>query len=226
MRVRLRRVRSDMPERQLSVLLQIGSSGGWKMDFLLNFSRLIDRVSTAIGRTLSWFILLAVIVSTMNAIVRKLFDVSSNSWLELQWVLFGAVFLLCSSWTLLSNEHIRIDIVNSLMPKAVRDWIDIIGHVFFLLPLTIIMMIVSWPFAIRSLLLNEQSVNAGGLAQWPAKFLIPIGFLMLFFQGLSELIKRIAIMRGMLEDTTSGGGHHAAAEAEAARLLAQVEEAR
>ncbi len=226
MRVRLRRVRSDMPERQLSVLLQIGSSGGWKMDFLLNFSRLIDRVSTAIGRTLSWFILLAVIVSTMNAIVRKLFDVSSNSWLELQWVLFGAVFLLCSSWTLLSNEHIRIDIVNSLMPKAVRDWIDIIGHVLFLLPLTIIMMIVSWPFAIRSLLLNEQSVNAGGLAQWPAKFLIPIGFLMLFFQGLSELIKRIAIMRGMLEDTTSGGGHHAAAEAEAARLLAQVEEAR
>ena len=196
------------------------------MDVLLNLSRLIDRVSTAVGRSLSWFILLAVIVSTINAIIRKLFDVSSNSWLELQWVLFGAVFLLCSSWTLLSNEHIRIDIVNSLMPKPVRDWIDIIGHVLFLLPLTIIMMIVSWPFAIRSLLLNEQSVNAGGLAQWPAKFLIPIGFLMLFFQGLSELIKRIAIMRGALEDTTSGGGHHAAAEAEAARLLAQVEETR
>jgi hypothetical protein len=196
------------------------------MDFLLNFSRLIDRVSSAVGRTLSWLILLAVIVSTVNAIIRKLFDVSSNSWLELQWVLFGAVFLLCSSWTLLSNEHIRIDIVNSLLPKAVRDWIDIAGHVLFLLPLTIVMMIVSWPFAIRSLMLNEQSINAGGLPQWPAKFLIPIGFLMLFFQGVSELIKRIAIMRGALEDTTSGGGHHAAAEAEAARLLAQVDEAR
>lgn len=196
------------------------------MDFLLNFSRLIDRVSSAVGRTLSWLILLAVIVSTVNAIVRKLFDVSSNSWLELQWVLFGAVFLLCSSWTLLSNEHIRIDIVNSLLPKAARDWIDIAGHVLFLLPLTIVMMIVSWPFAIRSLLLNEQSINAGGLPQWPAKLLIPIGFLMLFFQGVSELIKRIAIMRGALEDTTSGGGHHAAAEAEAARLLAQVDEAR
>ena len=196
------------------------------MDFLLNFSRLIDRVSSAVGRTLSWLILLAVIVSTVNAIVRKLFDVSSNSWLELQWVLFGAVFLLCSSWTLLSNEHIRIDIVNSLLPKAARDWIDIAGHVLFLLPLTIVMMIVSWPFAIRSLMLNEQSINAGGLPQWPAKFLIPIGFLMLFFQGVSELIKRIAIMRGALEDTTSGGGHHAAAEAEAARLLAQVDEAR
>lgn len=196
------------------------------MDFLLNFSRLIDRVSSAVGRTLSWLILLAVIVSTVNAIVRKLFDVSSNSWLELQWVLFGAVFLLCSSWTLLSNEHIRIDIVNSLLPKAARDWIDIAGHVLFLLPLTIVMMIVSWPFAIRSLMLNEQSINAGGLPQWPAKLLIPIGFLMLFFQGVSELIKRIAIMRGALEDTTSGGGHHAAAEAEAARLLAQVDEAR
>ena len=196
------------------------------MDFLLNFSRLIDRVSSAVGRTLSWLILLAVIVSTVNAIIRKLFDVSSNSWLELQWVLFGAVFLLCSSWTLLSNEHIRIDIVNSLLPKAARDWIDIAGHVLFLLPLTIVMMIVSWPFAMRSLLLNEQSINAGGLPQWPAKLLIPIGFLMLFFQGVSELIKRIAIMRGALEDTTSGGGHHAAAEAEAARLLAQVDEAR
>ncbi|MCX7317552.1 MAG: TRAP transporter small permease subunit [Hyphomicrobiales bacterium] len=196
------------------------------MDFLLNFSRLIDRVSSAVGRTLSWLILLAVIVSTVNAVVRKLFNVSSNSWLELQWVLFGAVFLLCSSWTLLSNEHIRIDIVNSLLPKAARDWIDIAGHVLFLLPLTIVMMIVSWPFAIRSLLLNEQSINAGGLPQWPAKLLIPIGFLMLFFQGVSELIKRIAIMRGTLEDTTSGGGHHAAAEAEAARLLAQVDEAR
>jgi TRAP-type mannitol/chloroaromatic compound transport system permease small subunit len=196
------------------------------MDLLLNLSRLIDRVSTAVGRSLSWLILLAVIISTINAVIRKLFDVSSNSWLELQWVLFGAVFLLCSSWTLLSNEHIRIDIVTSLFPKSVRDWIDIVGHVVFLLPLTIIMMIVSWPFAIRSLLLNEQSINAGGLPQWPAKFLIPIGFLMLFFQGVSELIKRIAIMRGALEDTTSGGGHHAAAEAEAARLLAQVEESR
>lgn len=196
------------------------------MAFLLKISRTIDGISTYLGQKLSWLILLAVIISTINAIIRKLFDVSSNAWLELQWVLFGAVFLLCSSWTLLSNEHIRIDIVNSLLPRRVRDWIDIIGHVLFLLPLTIVMMIVSWPFAFRSLWLNEQSVNAGGLAQWPSKFLIPIGFLMLFIQGLSELIKRIAIMRGDLEDTSSGGGHHAAAEAEAARLLAQVEDSK
>ena len=196
------------------------------MTSLLSISRMIDTLSGAIGRWMSWLILMAVIVSTVNAIIRKLFDVSSNAWLELQWVLFGAVFLLCSPWTLMSNEHIRIDIVNALLSKGTRNWIDVIGHVLFLMPLTIIMMLVSWPFAIRSLLINEQSVNAGGLAQWPAKFLIPIGFTLLFIQGISELIKRLAIMQGRLADTTSGGGHHAAAEAEAQRLLAQVEDAR
>ena len=175
---------------------------------------------------MSWLILLAVIVSTVNAVIRKLFDVSSNSWLELQWVLFGAVFLLCAPWTLMANEHIRIDIVNSLLPKSTRNWIDVLGHVVFLLPLTVIMMLVSWPFALRSFAINEQSINAGGLAQWPAKFLIPIGFTLLFIQGLSELIKRLAIISGHLADTTSGGGHHAAAEAEAQRLLAQAEDAR
>jgi len=193
---------------------------------LLSISRVIDAVSAVIGRSMSWLILMAVIVSTVNAVIRKLFDVSSNAWLELQWVLFGAVFLLCSPWTLMSNEHIRIDIVNSLLSKGTRNWIDVIGHVLFLMPLTVIMMIVSWPFAIRSLMINEQSVNAGGLAQWPAKFLIPIGFTLLFIQGISELIKRVAIMQGRLADTTSGGGHHASAEAEAQRLLAQVEDAR
>ena len=196
------------------------------MTSLLSISRMIDTISGAIGRWMSWLILMAVIVSTVNAIIRKLFDISSNAWLELQWVLFGAVFLLCSPWTLMSNEHIRIDIVNALLSKGTRNWIDVIGHVLFLMPLTIIMMLVSWPFAIRSLLINEQSVNAGGLAQWPAKFLIPIGFTLLFIQGISELIKRLAIMQGRLADTTSGGGHHAAAEAEAQRLLAQVEDAR
>jgi TRAP-type mannitol/chloroaromatic compound transport system permease small subunit len=193
---------------------------------LLSISRVIDAVSAVIGRFMSWLILMAVIVSTVNAVIRKLFDVSSNAWLELQWVLFGAVFLLCSPWTLMSNEHIRIDIVNSLLSKGTRNWIDVIGHVLFLMPLTVIMMLVSWPFAIRSLMINEQSVNAGGLAQWPAKFLIPIGFTLLFIQGISELIKRVAIMQGCLADTTSGGGHHASAEAEAQRLLAQVEDAR
>ena len=113
------------------------------MTSLLSISRVIDAVSAVIGRFMSWLILMAVIVSTVNAVIRKLFDVSSNAWLELQWVLFGAVFLLCSPWTLMSNEHIRIDIVNSLLSKGTRNWIDVIGHVLFLMPLTVIMMLVS-----------------------------------------------------------------------------------
>jgi TRAP-type mannitol/chloroaromatic compound transport system permease small subunit len=169
---------------------------------------------------LSWLILIVVIISAVNATVRKVFDMSSNAWLELQWVLFGAIFLLCSPWTLLSNEHIRIDIVNNMLPKRWRDGIDIFGHLFFLLPLTIVMIITSVPFFLRSFELNEQSMNAGGLPQWPAKSLILIGFVLLFFQGISELIKRIAVMRGLIPDPYSSGGTHSAAEAEAERILA------
>lgn len=189
------------------------------MKGLLGISRVIDRFHTVVGRWVAWLIFLAVIISTANAIIRKVFDTSSNSWLELQWVLFGAVFLLCAPWTLLSNEHIRIDVVNSMFSKRVRNWIDILGHVVFLMPFCIVMIITSWPFFLRSYGVNEQSLNAGGLPQWPAKFLIPLGFMLLMLQAVSELIKRIAIMRGAMEDTTTGGGHHAAAEAEAQRLL-------
>lgn len=198
--------------------------GGMTLQNLLGISRLIDKVNGAIGRWMAWAILLAVIISTVNALIRKIFDTSSNSWLEMQWVLFGVVFLLCAPWTLLSNEHIRIDVVSSLLSKKVRDWIDVIGHVVFLIPFTIIMIVTSIPFFWRSFLLNEQSLNAGGLPQWPGKFLVPLGFTLLFFQAVSELIKRIAIMRGELKDTASGGGHHAAAEEEAARLLAGMKQ--
>jgi TRAP-type mannitol/chloroaromatic compound transport system permease small subunit len=186
---------------------------------LLGISRAIDRFHTVVGRWVAWLIFAAVIISTVNAIIRKVFDTSSNSWLELQWVLFGAVFLLCAPWTLLSNEHIRIDVVNSMFSKRIRNWIDILGHVVFLMPFCIVMIITSWPFFLRSYGVNEQSLNAGGLPQWPAKFLIPLGFMLLMLQAVSELIKRIAILRGEMEDTTTGGGHHAAAEAEAQRLL-------
>jgi TRAP-type mannitol/chloroaromatic compound transport system permease small subunit len=185
---------------------------------LLALSRVIDAVNFRIGKVLSWLILAAVIVSATNAIIRKLFDTSSNAWLELQWVLFGAVFLLCSSWTMLANEHIRIDIVNNLLPKRTRDTIDIIGHALFLLPLTIIMIITSVPFFIRSFSINEQSMNAGGLPQWPAKFLVLFGFVLLFFQGISELIKRIAVLRGMMPDPHVSSV--SAIEAEAERVIA------
>jgi TRAP-type mannitol/chloroaromatic compound transport system permease small subunit len=186
---------------------------------LLGISRFIDRVNTRIGMILAWAILIAVLVSTVNAIIRKVFSTSSNSWLEMQWVLFGIVFLLCAPWTLLSNEHIRIDIVNSMFPKGLRNWIDVIGHAFFLIPMTALIVYLSWPFFWLSFMQNEQSTNAGGLAVYPSKFLIPLGFALLLVQGFSELIKRVAIITGDLEDTTSGGGHHAAVEAETERLL-------
>lgn len=195
------------------------------MQGLLGISRIIDAINTKIGKVVAWLILAAIIVSTVNAIIRKLFDTSSNAWLEMQWVLFGCVFLLCAPWTLLANEHIRIDIVNSRFAKRTRDWIDVFGHIFFLFPLCIIMIWHSWPFFLRSFKLNEQSLNAGGLPQWPAKSLVFIGFVLLLAQGISELIKRIAIIRGeMIDPHEGGGGHHAAAEAEAARLREVAEE--
>ena len=190
---------------------------------LLPVSRAIDALNAWLGRRLSWLILLAVIVSAGNAIVRKTFDTSSNSWLELQWVLFSIVFLLCSPWTLMANEHIRIDIVNNLLPKPLRDWIDVVGHAFFLLPLTIIMVGTGIPFFVRSLRLNEQSGNAGGLPQWPAKSLIMIGFGLLFIQGLSELIKRLSVMRGLIRDPYVSISSREAIEAEAERLIAEIQ---
>jgi TRAP-type mannitol/chloroaromatic compound transport system permease small subunit len=174
--------------------------GGAGLSWLLALSRGIDAVNFRIGKVLSWLVLIVVLVSAANATVRKVFDTGSNAWLEMQWILFGVIFLLCSPWTLLSNEHIRIDIVNSVFPKKVRDIIDVIGHALFLLPLTIIMIITSIPFFLRSFRINEQSMNAGGLPQWPAKSLVMIGFILLLLQGVSELIKRIAVMRGAIPD--------------------------
>src|SRR5437763_5126209 len=145
------------------------SRAGRSLQSLLNISRGIDALTRWLGKRLAWLILVAVVVSALNATVRKTFDISSNSWLELQWVLFSIVFLLCSSWTLLDNEHIRIDIVNNMLPKKLRDSIDLVGHLLFLMPLTIVMIITGVPFFQRSSEINEQSDNAGGLPQWPAK---------------------------------------------------------
>ncbi len=191
------------------------------MQSLLNISRGIDALTRWLGKRLAWLILVAVVVSALNATVRKTFDISSNSWLELQWVLFSIVFLLCSSWTLLDNEHIRIDIVNNLLPKQVRNSIDIIGHAFFLIPLCIVMIITGGPFFMRSVEINEQSGNAGGLPQWPAKSLIIIGFTMLVVQGISELIKRIAVMRGLIPDPHASQVN--AIEAEVEHLVEVIE---
>ena len=191
------------------------------MQSLLKLSRGIDAFTSWTGKRLAWLILVAVIVSAVNAIVRKVFDTSSNSWLELQWVLFSVVFLLCSPWTLLDNEHIRIDIVNQMLPKRVRDSIDVLGHVVFLVPLCIVMIITGGPFFMRSVEINEQSGNAGGLPQWPAKSLVIIGFTFLLVQGISELIKRIAVMRGMIPDPHAS--QVSALEAEVEHLVGSIE---
>lgn len=195
--------------------------GGPVVQALLGLSRLIDAATRWMGKRLAWLILVAVVIATINAIVRKTLDMSSNSWLELQWVLFSVVFLLCSPWTLLDNEHIRIDIVSNLMPKRARDVIDVIGHIFFLVPLCLVMIVTGGPFFWRSYVLNEQSGNAGGLPQWPAKSLVIIGFTLLLIQGISELIKRIAVMRGLIPDPHATQVH--ALEAEVEHLVEAME---
>lgn len=184
------------------------------MQALLKMSRGIDAFTRWMGKRLAWLIVVAVMVSAVNAIMRKSFDISSNSWLELQWVLFGVVFLLCSPWTLLDNEHIRIDIVSNGLSKTTRNVIDVVGHTFFLIPLCVIMIITGGPFFMRSVEVNEQSGNAGGLPQWPAKSLIIIGFAFLLVQGISELIKRIAVMRGLIPDPHASQVHALEAEVE------------
>ncbi|HVZ52945.1 MAG TPA: TRAP transporter small permease subunit [Pseudolabrys sp.] len=188
---------------------------------LLPVTRVIDAINTWLGKRLAWLVVAAVLVSAANATVRKVFDTSSNAWLELQWVLFSIVFLLCSPWTLLANEHIRIDIVNNMLPKRVRDWIDAIGHAFFLLPLTVVMIATGVPFFLTSYRQNEQSLNAGGLPQWPSKSLIMIAFALLLVQGLSELVKRIAVMRGLIPDPHAN--QKSSLETEAEELIDAME---
>lgn len=177
------------------------------MSGLLRLSALIDGFNTFVGQVVSWMILVAVIVSSGNAVIRKVFDQSSNAWLELQWYLFGAVFMLCAAWTLLKREHIRIDIVSNLLPRGLRHFIELFGHLFFLMPLVILMIYESWPFVLRSYELQEMSFNAGGLIVWPAKALVLAGFVLLFIQGISEIIKHVAVMRGIIPEPETGGSH-------------------
>ncbi|MCW5745093.1 MAG: TRAP transporter small permease subunit [Alphaproteobacteria bacterium] len=195
------------------------------MGGLLKLSALVDRLNRAVGQSLYWVVLVVVLISAVNAIIRKFFDMSSNAWLETQWYLFSLIFLCCAGYTLLRNEHIRIDIVNSGLSKTTRNWIDITGHIFFLIPLCVIMLSESWPYFMKAFQLDshgffsdlwrlallatgassetykvELSSNAGGLIRWPAKLIIVLGFSLLLLQGLSELVKRIAVMLGRIPD--------------------------
>lgn len=177
--------------------------------------RLIDGVNERVGKIAAWAILAAILVSAINAIIRKVFGTSSNAWLELQWYLFGATFMLAAAWTLKSNEHIRIDIISSRLSKRWRDWIDVFCHVFFLLPFAGLMIWLGVPYFLNSFASGEVSSSAGGLAIWPAKALIVAGFIMLFLQALSELAKRLLIIAGQRPDDARPTGHAAALPPEA-----------
>ncbi len=168
------------------------------MNALLALSRMIDALTERIGKLTYWLILVAVLISTGNAIVRYTFSISSNAWLELQWYLFSAVFLFCAGYALLHNQHVRIDVVASHFSKRTQTWIDIFGTVFFLFPMAITIMWLSWPVFVDAYKHNEVSTNAGGLMVWPARLMVPVGFFLLVMQGLSELIKRVAFLRGMI----------------------------
>ncbi len=170
------------------------------MNALLSLSRAIDRMTDRLGHGVYWLVLAAVLISAANATVRKIFNYSSNSFLEIQWYLFSAIFLFLAGYTLLNNEHVRIDIVTGRMSPRVRAWIDIFGTLFFLLPMAIMIMVLSWPIFIDAYERHEVSTNAGGLIIWPARLLVPVGFFLLIVQALSELVKRVAFLRGMIPD--------------------------
>lgn len=167
------------------------------MRFLLRASRAIDALNAAVGRAVYWLVLVAVLVSSINALMRYGFSMSSNAWLELQWYLFGAIFLLGAGYTLQANGHVRIDLVSSRLTPRAQAWIDIAGAALFLLPMALLILYFSWPMFVDSYVSGEMSSDAGGLVRWPAKALIPAGFALLVLQGLSEIVKRVAFLRGM-----------------------------
>ncbi len=180
------------------------------MQALLKFSRLVDAMNERIGHGVYWLVLVMVLESAGNAIVRKIFSASSNALLELQWYLFSAVFLLCGAWTLLRNDHVRIDIIQARLSPRTQAWIDVFGTVFFLMPMVAIFLWLSWPWFVRSYTEHEVSGSAGGLTFWPARLLVPVGFALLALQAVSELVKRIAFLAGKGPDPVARHDPHAA----------------
>jgi TRAP-type mannitol/chloroaromatic compound transport system permease small subunit len=177
---------------------------------MLKLSRLIDALNGFVGRWIYWLVLVVVLESAGNAIVRKLFNSSSNALLEMQWYLFSAIFLLCAAYTLQRNEHVRIDIITARLSPRAQAWIDIFGTVFFLMPMVLIFLALSVPWFLRTYMEQEISGSAGGLILWPARLLVPVGFTLLALQGLSELVKRIAFLAGAGPDPITRHDAHAA----------------
>jgi TRAP-type mannitol/chloroaromatic compound transport system permease small subunit len=193
------------------------------MGALLALSRLIDRVTDVIGKAMGWLILLAILISAGNAVIRKVFNTSSNAWLELQWYLFGAAFMLAAAYTLKQNEHIRVDIFYASRSRATQHWIDLFGHVFFLLPFVVLMTWLLAPYALQAFVNGDVSSNAGGLVIWPARALLLAGFVLLVFQALSEIVKKIAVIRGLIDDPHPTISAKEAAELEVAALVKEIQ---
>jgi len=169
---------------------------------LLKLSRHIDAMTERVGQAALWLVLVVVLISTGNAVMRYTIGYSSNAFLEIQWYLFGLIFLSCSGYALLRNAHVRIDLISGMFSKRGQAWIDIFGLLFFLMPMAIVILVLSWPVFIHALQASEMSNSPGGLIVWPARLMIPAGFLLLILQALSELIKRIGFLRGLCPDPT------------------------
>ena len=191
------------------------------MKFLLQISRAIDALNERLGKLIMWLVLAAVLISAGNAIVRKAFNIGSNSLLEIQWYLFSGVFMLGVGYVMLRNAHVRIDFISSKLSKRTNAIIDAIGIVVFTIPLSIIMIDLGWPLFQRALVTGEMSQNAGGLIRWPVLGLVPLGFCILLVQAVSELIKRIAYVLGHLPEPFSGEAEKSDEE----RLAEELEKA-
>ena len=194
------------------------------MQVLLSISKLIDRCSTMLGSLMKWLILASVVISCVNAIARKIFDVGSNAFLEIQWYLFATSFLLAAGYTLLNNEHVRIDVISGRFSKRGQMWIDIMGFTLFLIPVCVAIIGLSMPVFLMAYQSGEVSANAGGLILWPIYMMLPLGFALLLLQAVSELIKRIAFLKGLIADPTLKVGEKSSEEelAEAIRQRAEA----
>jgi len=193
------------------------------MHALLKFSNAVDWLNRQIGKYAIWLILASTVISGVNALVRKIFNTSSNAFLEVQWYLFAAAFLLAAGYTLLNNEHVKIDVIYSKFSRTKQIWIDIIGFTFFLTPVCLAVLWYSMPFFLKGYHSGEMSNNAGGLIRWPVYALMPLGFTLLMLQGWSELIKRFAFLQGLIEDPAVKREEKSAEEelAESIRQLAE-----
>jgi len=190
------------------------------MKQLLGLSRVIDKLSNLVGSTIIWLVLATVLVSAVNAIVRKVFSIGSNAYLEMQWYLFAAVFMLGAGYAFLHNVHVRIDFLSARLTARARNWIDIVGIVVFLVPLCVLMIWLSWPLFTNAWVSGEMSQNAGGLIRWPVYLLMPAGMALLLAQALSELIKRFAYLRGLIPDPLAHAAPGEEHGKDAAKLLA------